>query len=35
MPLCSGALRITVGTSQENQLLINALEEWEKFKSKA
>jgi histidinol-phosphate aminotransferase len=28
-PLCSGCLRITVGTPEENQVLLNALESYE------
>jgi histidinol-phosphate aminotransferase len=31
-PLCEGCLRITVGTSEENRLLLNALEKYEQDK---
>lgn len=34
MPLCEGALRITVGTPKENKLLLDTLKDWEKLKSR-
>ena len=34
VPLCEGYLRITIGTSEENNMLVSALQEFEKKKNK-